>query len=113
MAALNHIHTYVLYKVNRSTIKMQNGEVLYKCADPRCTHFAPYSAVIDKMSKCSKCGQTEIILTRDVLRHRSKIYPYTARPVGPCCSKSKEATQARNIRNILDATLGESVSQVG
>lgn len=113
MSVLNHTHQYVLMKINRFETKMYNQEPVYKCNDPKCSHWAPYSMVINKLSRCGKCGQTEFILTRQKLRHRSKISPYTAIPVADCCSKSEKAKEQRRIRTIMDEVLGHSMGNLG
>lgn len=113
MAGKNHVHQYVLYKVNRFETKMANGEVLYKCADPRCSHYAPYSAVLGKMSRCGQCGQTEIILTRELLNTYKERSPYVMIPRGECCSNKTKAKEERRIKNILDSVIGSTMEQVG
>ncbi len=84
-----HIHTYIRAKRKDGT----KNPLLYRCADPDCTHSMNKFDIEGKRSLCSHCQETEIILTPTVLK--------LSRPLCLNCSNTKEAKAFREKKRIL------------
>ncbi len=111
MPGLNHIHTYVLLRDRKRQPLKYGDDFRYKCADPKCSHTAPYSLVLDKASLCGKCKKTEIILTKDVLRGEFADKPKVT-PTCLACGKSRQAKAYQHAKALAEQFLG-STSQLG
>jgi hypothetical protein len=88
-SVVNHVHTYVKLKKQKirgrigSSDILRDGEKMFKCDDPECTHIAPYSQVVGKKSICAVCHKEEIILDWRALER--------TRPRCIMCANTKEA----------------------
>lgn len=103
MPSLKHIHTYVRYQgLNKKPIR-QAGQLLYKCADPLCTHFAPYSMVIGKMSICSedKCINQFVLTNRHLERVKPKCLSHSS------TREAREYQHAKELANKYLSNLGD------
>lgn len=88
---IKHVHTYVYYDTRK------DGEILYKCDDPHCHHFAPRKLILNKASVCSCCKQKEVILTWQVLRNK--------RPLCLDCSGTDVAKAFRKNKELVENIL--------
>ena len=93
---LDHIHTYVRWKV-------AFGELQYRCANPDCLHTAPVSLIEGKRSICSKCGLNELILSKEDLRR--------VKPMCVECSNTKEAKSKKRFKNIVSDLFQEETEK--
>lgn len=103
---IKHVHTYILWKRLDRKIEMRDGEPMYKCNNPTCTHVAPYSMVVDKEAYCGKCGKVKIILTKENLRPRNNKGKFKLIPTCLNCGNSKEAREYQATKKIADTVLG-------
>lgn len=93
MPVMNHTHTYV--KMNSRRRARDNH--YFKCAHPKCTHFASRELILGKESICSICHENVIILDREALQR--------ANPRCVKCSNTKQSKQIKAIENLF-ATQG-------
>ncbi len=80
---LDHVHTYQLYKKRSGP---HAKERMYRCAHPKCYHFAEYERIIGKASCCNACGD-EFILDYQAAR--------AVKPICLNCSNSKRGKANR------------------
>lgn len=99
MPALKHTHQYVKWQRaagnNRIPI-LRQGEQAYKCADPNCTHFAPKSMVLGKMTKCNSCPNEFVMDTYAIQR---------TEPQCLYCRQTKEGETSRAAKAIVEDVL--------
>lgn len=98
MPALTHVHSYIRWKISRTRNKVVDGELVFKCNDPHCTHFDRRSAILGNASTCPSCG-TEFLLTLENLR----------RAVPKClnCSNTKEAREHKMAKSLVEGAMNE------
>jgi len=99
MPALDHIHTYVRWKINRFKDKIIGGEQVFKCADAHCTHHQVRSMVVGKASRCTNCG-SEFILSNDDTR---RVHPLCFN-----CSNTRVAVERRAVKKQVEQLFKES-----
>jgi hypothetical protein len=89
MPSLKHTHQY---------IKFHSRPELMRCAHPDCTHFIAKELLEGKTSLCNECGKSFTLTFYDLKR---------AKPLGPCCSKRKEAIAEREVKDKLKSLFRE------
>ena len=82
MPSLKHIHSYIKFRVQKS-----DGQQLWKCADPRCTHFDTQTKITGKLTLCPGCHDVTFVLDGDMMRR--------TRPLCINCRDTKEAKAYR------------------
>jgi hypothetical protein len=87
MPVLKHTHTYGRWKE-------RGGEMNYKCLDPQCSHFAPRSLVVGKLTKCSKCTNTLIFDWKQAERAKALCIECQDTKEGRAFRARKESTRA-------------------
>lgn len=89
-----HIHTYARLQVGNKKDKLMDGERVYKCLDPDCTHYARESMVKGKRSLCTACRGPFVIDTYTLRKHSQL----------KCmlCRNTKESKAIKETQSILD-----------
>lgn len=101
MPNLNHIHSYVRWKIRIGRKQFDyliKGEPVYKCVTPECTHFAPRSLLFNKQSSCPKCNTIFLLDTEALTR---------TTPMCLNCRGTKEGQTFRKAKDLIQEILGE------
>lgn len=107
MPVLEHIHTYIRWKVSRYSKhggdKIIGGERQFKCNHPNCTHYMSESMVLGKASLCNGCGQ-EFVLDKSNI---DMLFPKCL-----SCRKTKKADEHRKVSQIVDDSINSMLESV-
>ncbi|MEK6878920.1 MAG: hypothetical protein AABY22_04895 [Nanoarchaeota archaeon] len=78
-----HIHEYERSRYSKE---------IYRCVHPQCHHYTKRGYLVGKEALCSKCKNTFILTSHQLIKMNVKI------PVCEYCSKSPKAAQLRAAR---------------
>lgn len=84
---INHTHSYVRWH------RSKQGEWMYKCANPNCSHLAQASFIKGKVSLCPQCKTAELLLDKEALRR--------VVPKCPNCRNTKESRVLKKAAELL------------
>lgn len=90
MPALTHTHSYV-----KSHKQKSDGQQVWKCEDPKCTHLSLHHLVRGKLTLCPACREQEFVLEGRALKR--------TRPLCINCRNTKEAKEFRESKSLIEA----------